>query len=144
MVGAHRSRSGAAHTGENAASGVGRTIMDAPFVDRHYSDMSFATQRTTRDSTLWFVGPLVTVLLFLPVMRAAARLDRYHYSLPNHDGTRIRDHVGVFVAYGVALAVPSFISAVASKRVRAVSLTVGIITVLLACVCEAFVSLTTW
>jgi hypothetical protein len=106
--------------------------------------MSFATQRTTRDSTLWFAGPLVTALLFLPVMRAAARIDRYHYSLPNHDGIRIRDHAGVFVAYGVALTVPSIIAAVVSKRVRAVSLTVGIVTMLLACVCEAFVSLTTW
>lgn len=118
--------------------------MDAPGADGHNFDMSSVTQRRTRDSTLWFVGPLLTVMLFLPVMRAAARIDRHHYSLPNHDGMRIRDHAGVFVAYGVALAVPSLIAAVVSKRVRAVSLTVAIVTLLLACVGEAFVSLTTW
>lgn len=98
-----------------------------------------------RDSRLWAVGPAVTLLLFLPVMTRVARLDRYHYSLPNHDGARVRDHPGLFLLYGLALATPSLVAgAVAQATRRRVGLIVAVLTLLLAAMCEGVVSVFTW
>jgi hypothetical protein len=101
--------------------------------------------RNWRNSSFWTVAPAVTLLLFLPVMRRVARLDSYHYSLPNHDGIRVRTHSGLFLAYGLAVAAPSLIAGILARRlVRWVSVVVAVTALTLAGLCELFVSIATW
>jgi hypothetical protein len=97
--------------------------------------------RDWRSSPLWLVAPAITLLLSVPVLRHAAKLDRSWFD-ENH--FRVREHAGSFLAYGLAVCSPSVLAALVSRRARIYGSVAAIVTLAMAGVCEAFVSFTTW
>lgn len=92
---------------------------------------------------MWLAAPALALLLTLPVLRHAARLDTYRYPL-GPEGPRVRHHVGLFVLDGLLLVAPSLLVTVFGRRYRAPILAVVGLVLAIAVICEAFVSVATW
>jgi hypothetical protein len=98
-------------------------------------------RRDWRSSSLWLIAPAMTLLLSVPVLRHAAKLDRSWFD-DNH--FRVREHAGLFLGYGIAVCSPSVLAALVSRRARLYGCVASIIALAMAGVCEAFVHFSTW
>jgi hypothetical protein len=96
-----------------------------------------------RTHPLWIAPLALSIAVALPVLTHVAKLDTYRYPL-GHDGPRVRHHVGLFVVAGLAVAAPSVIGAVVSRRFRVASWVAATVIIAISVLCEAFVSVATW
>jgi hypothetical protein len=82
--------------------------------------------------------PALSALLVLPLLRAAARLDK-HYKDDVAGVVDHRTHAGLFLLYGLYAAVPCLVSAF-SSRYRRSSVIVATCVLLVAGACELVVA----
>lgn len=92
-------------------------------------------------ATWLLLGPLCTLVALLPVMRVAARLDTK--TAIGSDGHYARHHAGLFIVYGLVVALPSALCALPAHRYRRYAIGVALLAFAVGLVCEAFVSITT-
>ena len=101
-----------------------------------------ATAEEPSGARVWLlVGPLCTLVALLPVMRHGARLDKK--IAVGSDGQYVRHHAGLFILYGLLVALPSLVCALPAHRYRRYAIGVAVFAVVVGGVCEAFVSVTT-
>lgn len=104
-----------------------------------------AVEPDLRSSPRWRFGGVVSLVLLIPALQAAAKRDIKR----THDDTHgfpvsIREHAGLFIAVGCLVALPSLASAVLGRPYRALNVVVGVLCIGIAVACEVFVSVTTW
>jgi hypothetical protein len=83
-------------------------------------------------------GPLISLLLALPLLRLAARHDRHWRTNTN----AVVDHrvgAGLFLACGLAAAAPALVTAVCGQR-RGAAILVTIVILAVSVLCEGVVS----
>ena len=94
----------------------------------------------TRRSTFWLLGPILSLLLLLPLLRSAAKLDIHYVDKNQPPYGDYRFYGGLFLLYGFCAAIPSLATAVVSSRFRKLSISVVALCLLLASVCEIVVT----
>ncbi|MCU1589615.1 MAG: hypothetical protein JWP11_871 [Frankiales bacterium] len=99
--------------------------------------ISDVTPRFT--SLLLAAGPLLSLLLALPLLQAAARHDR-HWRTTTNGVVDHRVGAGLFVLYGLAAATPTFATAAFGPRHRVGAAWMAACVLGLAVLCELVVS----
>ena len=94
----------------------------------------------TRRSTFWLFGPILSLLLLLPLLQSAAKLDIHYVDKNQPPYGDHRFYAGLFLLYGFCAAIPSLATAVVSSRFRKLSISVVALCLLLASVCEIVVT----
>ncbi len=91
-----------------------------------------------RNNAGWGCGALLSLLLLLPQLRAAARRDRKF--VPVQATVAIHEHAGLFLGYGLLAALPALIGAVVGLKMRWLNITAVIVVGLVAIACELVVT----
>ncbi len=89
-----------------------------------------------RNSTAWGWGAAASVVLLFVLLRAAARQDRW----VGPEGSAVHTHAGLFLGYGLLALLPALVAAVAGRGLRWLNITAVVTSVILAALCEVFVS----
>ena len=76
----------------------------------------------TRRSTFWLFGPILSLVLLLPLLRSAAKLDIHYVDKNQPPYGDYRFYGGLFLLYGFCAAIPSLATAVVSSRFRKLSI----------------------
>ncbi len=92
-----------------------------------------------RNNAGWGCGALLSVLLLLPLLRAAARRDRKF--VPVQATVAVHEHAGLFLGYGLLAALPALIAAVVGLKLRWLKIAAVIVDGLVAIANELFVVL---
>ena len=96
-----------------------------------------------RGNAAWGSGAVVSLLLVLPLLRAAARLDKKYVVGGNgRSSVTVHTHAGLFLLYGLLAMAPALVAAVIGRKLRKVNVAAVVVVGLLACLCEAFVAVT--
>jgi len=94
----------------------------------------------TRRSTFWLLGPILSLLLLLPLLQSAAKLDIHYVGKNQPPCGDHRFYAGLCLLCGFCAAIPSLATAVVSSRFRKLSISVVALCLLLASVCEIVVT----
>ncbi|MCW2543477.1 MAG: hypothetical protein JWM40_1029 [Frankiales bacterium] len=104
-----------------------------------------AVEPGLRSSPLWRFGGVISLVILIPALRAAAKRDVKLRHLDSHGfPVSVREHAGLFIAVGCLVALPALASAVLGRSYRALNVVVGVLCIGIAVACELFVSITTW